>query len=286
MPGGTAAVRSLGGHRVSLVGAGGLVGLLVLSVLALEAGLWKLLVISWVAFAAMAGFAVPGARAAGGTNPYRLVWGYGLAAGAMITSASVFLLPQAFGLHPKVGGFGVAVGLLAGYGAHTVGHRLSHLDTPFDTTAAQLTAHAFAAGAIMGIIYATLPELGLVLGLAIVSHKGPAGYAAARRLSRRGKPVTVLLLPAAAVGLAALPVALVTPPSSGAVNAAVFGFGAGVFLHLAMDFLPECEAGSEVGDVAEISADDHALLDRLRSHAVGSTALGGVAVFVAWFLVA
>jgi ZIP family zinc transporter len=286
MPGGTAAVRSLGGHRVSLVGAGGLVGFLVLSVLALEAGLWKLLVISWVAFAAMAGFAVPGARAAGGTNPYRLVWGYGLAAGAMVTSASVFLLPQAFGLHPKVGGFGVAIGLLAGYGAHTVGHRLSHLDTPFDTTAAQLTAHAFAAGAIMGIIYATLPELGLVLGLAIVSHKGPAGYAAARRLSRRGKPVTVLLLPAAAVGLAAVPVALVTPPSSGAVNAAVFGFGAGVFLHLAMDFLPECEAGSEVGDVAGISADDHALLDRLRSHAVGSTALGGVAVFVAWFLVA
>jgi ZIP family zinc transporter len=286
MPGGTAAVRSLGGHRVSLVGAGGLVGLLVLSVLALEAGLWKLLVISWVAFAAMAGFGVAGARAAGGTSPYRLVWGYGLAAGAMVTSASVFLLPQAFGLHPKVGGFGVAVGLLAGYGAHTVGHRLSHLDTPFDTTAAQLTAHAFAAGAIMGIIYATLPELGLVLGLAIVSHKGPAGYAAARRLSRRGKPVTVLLLPAAAVGLAAVPVALVTPPSSGAVNAAVFGFGAGVFLHLAMDFLPECEAGSEVGDVAGISADDHALLDRLRSHAVGSTALGGVAVFVAWFLVA
>jgi ZIP family zinc transporter len=282
----TATVRTFGGNRASLAGVAGLVGLVVLSAFAVGAELWKLLIISWVAFGAMAGFALPGARAAASPSAYRLVWGYGLAAGAMVTSAAVFLLPQALGLHPQVGGFGVAVGLVSGYGAHTVGHRLSHLDSPFDTTAAQLTAHALAAGAIMGIIYAALPELGLVLGLAIVSHKGPAGYAAARRLRRGGKPVSVLLLPAAATGLAALGVALVAPPSSGVVNAAVFGFGAGVFLHLAMDFLPECEAGGEVSDVAGISAEDHALLDRLRSHAVASTVLGGVAVFVGWLVLA
>ena len=268
--------------RPSLVGVAAVLVLLGLTGLALTAGLWKVTVIAWVAFFAMAGFAPFGARAAGTNDAYQLVWGYGLAAGAMVTSAAVFLLPQAIGLHPQVGGFGVAAGLLVGYGAHTVGHRLSHLDTPFDDTAAQLSAHALSAGAIIGLIYATMPELGLLLGLAIVSHKGPAGYAAARRLRLAGKPVTVLLLPAAGVGLTAIPSALIQPPAIPTIQAAIFGFAAGVFLHVAMDFLPRCEQGSEVADVASLSDDAHALLDRLRTHAVLSTLLGGVAIFLAW----
>lgn len=272
--------------RLSLVGLAGLVGFVGLSILAVGAGLWKLLVVAWVAFAAMAVFAVPGARAARTRDAFSLVWGYGLAAGAMITSASVFLLPEAFALDPVVGGIGVAAGLLVGYIAHTVGHRLAHLDTSFDSTAAQITAHVLADGAIIGLIYATLPEPGLLLGLAIVSHKGPAGYGAARRLRQRGKPVSVLLLPAAGVGLAAIPIALVAPQSTAVVKAAIFGFSAGVFLHVAMDFLPECEVGGEVGEVAQLDGHAHELLDRLRIHAVASTAVGAVAVFVAWLVVA
>ena len=279
----TGAVAGLA--RPSLVGVAAVLVLAGLTAVALTAGLWKVTVIAWVAFAAMAGFAPFGARAAGTNDAYRLVWGYGLAAGAMITSAAVFLLPQAIGLDPRVGGFGVAAGLLVGYAAHTVGHRLSHLETPFDDTAAQLSAHALSAGAIIGLVYATMPELGLLLGLAIVSHKGPAGYAAARRLRAAGKPVTVLLLPAAGVGLTAIPAALVNPPAVPVVQGAIFGFAAGVFLHVAMDFLPRCEQGSEVGDVAALSEDGHALLDRLRTHAVASTLLGGVAVFLAWVAV-
>ena len=279
----TGAVAGLA--RPSLVGVAAVLVLVGLTAVALTAGLWKVTVIAWVAFAAMAGFAPFGARAAGTNDAYRLVWGYGLAAGAMITSAAVFLLPQALGLDPRVGGFGVAAGLLVGYAAHTVGHRLSHLETPFDDTAAQLSAHALSAGAIIGLVYATMPELGLLLGLAIVSHKGPAGYAAARRLRAAGKPVTVLLLPAAGVGLTAIPAALVNPPAVPVVQGAIFGFAAGVFLHVAMDFLPRCEQGSEVGDVAALSEDAHALLDRLRTHAVASTLLGGVAVFLAWVAV-
>jgi ZIP family zinc transporter len=271
--------------RPSLVGVAAVLVLVGLTGLALTAGLWKVTVIAWVAFLAMAGFAPFGARVAGSNDAYRLVWGYGLAAGAMVTSAAVFLLPQAIGLDPRVGGFGVAAGLLVGYGAHTVGHRLSHLETPFDDTAAQLSAHALSAGLIIGLIYATMPELGLLLGLAIVSHKGPAGYAAARRLRVTGKPVSVLLLPAAGVGLTAIPAALVNPPAVPAIQAAIFGFAAGVFLHVAMDFLPRCEQGSEVGEVAALSGDAHALLDRLRTHAVLSTLLGGIAVFLAWVAV-
>ena len=278
-----AAVRERGG---SLLGVGATLVLVGLSAGSLTAGVsWKLLVVSWVAFAAMAGFAPFGARAAGTNDARRLVWGYGLAAGAMVTSAAVFLLPQAIGLDPRVGGFGVAAGLLVGYGSHTLGHRLAHLETPFDKTTVEISAHALSAGLIIGLVYAAMPELGVLLGLAIVSHKGPAGYAAARRLASRGKPVSVLLLPAAGVGLTAIPMALFTPPNTAVLNAAIFGFAAGVFLHVAMDFLPRCEQGSEVGQVAALSEDAHALLDRLRTHAVVSTSLGAVAVFVAWLLV-
>ena len=279
----SAALVGLG--RPSLVGVAAVLVLAGLTGLALAAGLWKVTVVAWVAFVAMAGFAPFGARAAGTNDAYRLVWGYGLAAGAMVTSAAVFLLPQAIGLDPRVGGFGVAAGLLVGYGAHTVGHRLSHLETPFDDTAAQLSAHALSAGAIIGLVYATMPELGLLLGLAIVSHKGPAGYAAAHRLSRQGKPVWPLLIPAAGVGITAIPSALFSVPASPVVNAVVFGFASGIFLHLAMDFLPRCEVGGEIYHLAEVDEGGHALLDRLRLHSVLSTALGALVVFAAWMAI-
>jgi ZIP family zinc transporter len=283
-----AVVESLFGRDIDLqergtrIGTAGLVGLCGLSVLAIAGGRWKVLVVSWVAFAAMAGAAPLGRRAARRTDARGLVWGYGLASGAMIMSAAVFLIPQAIGYGPRVGGIGVAAGVLAGFGAHTIGHRLTHLDTPFDTTAAEITAHALAAGAIIGLVYATLPDLGLLLGLAIVSHKGPAGYAAARRLAMDEKSVSILLFPAAGVGLAAIPASVLPIPEIPALNAAIFGFASGIFLHVAMDFLPECEAGSEVGELASLAGDAHDRLDRLRVHAVASTALGGAAVVVLW----
>jgi ZIP family zinc transporter len=203
-----------------------------------------------------------------------------------VTSAAVFLVPQAIGLDPRIGGFGIAAGLIVGYGAHVIGHRLSHIDVGLDVTAAQITAHALSAGFIIGIVYGSMPSLGLLLGLAIVSHKGPAGYAAAHRLRENGKPVSALLLPAAAVGLTAIPAALLPLPEAPAINGVIFGFAAGVFLHVAMDFLPSCETGGEVDEVCSISEHSHDRLDQFRSHAVVSTAAGGLAVFVAWLVVA
>jgi len=272
-------------NGVSLVGVGSVVVLVSLSAVAVWAGLWKVLTISWVAFAAMAGAIPLGARAAAATDAKRLVWGYGLASGAMITSAALFLVPQAIGFDARVGGAGIAAGILVGFGAHVVGHRLSHVGGGFDDTAVQLAAHALPAGAIIGLVYAALPELGLLLGLSIVSHKGPAGYAAARRLAGADRSPTVILLPAAGVGLTAIPTALVELPNIPALNAVVFGFAAGVFLHIAMDFLPRCEVGGEVGEVASVSPDAHELLDRLRVHAVLSTSAGALAVFLAWLAV-
>lgn len=245
----------------------------------------KVLGIAWVAFFAMAG-AIPLGRQAGRrAHARRLVWGYGLASGAMITSAAIFLVPGAISHHPEFGGFGIAIGVVGGYSAHTIGHRLTHVDDPFESTALRLTAHALAAGSIIGLVYAAMPDLGLLLGLAIVSHKAPAGYAAAHRLTSQGKGVTILLLPAAGVGITAIPSALLDVPVSPIVNALVFGFAAGVFLHVAMDFLPRCEVGGEIYELTRAADSAHAVLDHLRLHAVASTGIGGVAVFAAWLLV-
>jgi len=281
------AVDIINSRRGVAVGGGAVVALAALTVASVGTGdpPWKLIGVSWVAFGAMAGAVPLGWRAASDRRARPLVWGYGLASGAMITSAAVFLLPDAVGHHPAYGGFGVAAGVLLGYAAHVVGHRLTHASV-FDHTAVELSAHALAAGTVIGVVYGNVPDLGLLLGLAIVSHKGPAGYAAAHRLQDADRPVSGLLLPAAAVGITALPVALLAVPDVAAVNAAIFGFAAGVFLHVAMDFLPSCEVGGEVDEVCSVSERSHALLDQLRIHAVASTLLGGFAVFVGWLLVA
>lgn len=272
------------GHT-PLVSAAAPLALIILSAFAAAAGLWKLLAIGWISFLAMAGCAAVARLVP--ENALRLVWGYGLTSGAMLASASAFIVPQAINQDPKIGGFGIAAGIIGGFSAHTIGHRLSnasHLNLPFDDTVTRLMAHALAAGLVIGVIYTSLPGLGLILGLGIVSHKGPAGYAAARRLLRSGRPVSVLLFPAAAVGVPAMLVGLFGLSMPAAVSAAFFGFAAGMFIHVAMDFLPQCEAGSEVEEVASSDSTDSSgpLLDRLRSHALVSTAVGGLVVVAAW----
>ena len=270
-----------------VVGVVGLVALVLLSVSATVAGVsWKLVTVSWAAFAAMAIGAPLGARAVQSSHPMEPVWGYGLASGAMITSAALFLIPQALGQHTRLGSLGIAVGFLGGYVGHTVGHQFTHLDLPVDHTTAELTVHALSAGAIIGAIYTAMPSLTSVLGIALVSHKAPAGYATARRLAGRGQSVVPLLLPAAAVGLAALPVGIVGFAPGGELRGLLFGVAAGVFLHVAVDLLPECTTGSEACPVDAADHDDpHKFRDRLRRHAALSSTLGGVVVAVAWSLV-
>lgn len=266
--------------------------------LAVVASLWKLLAIGGSAFGAMAGGAWLGTRSRDGggsgsaRQARRLAWGYGVASGAMITSTGAFLIPSAISHHAAVGGFGIAAGVFVGFLLHAAQHQLAHLHLPFDATTLELTAHSLAAGLVIGAVYATMPALGPALGLAIISHKAPAGYAAARRLHRAGRPTSVLLIPAASVAATAVPVGLLSAPGSDVVHALVFGIATGVFLHVALDFLPRCEIGGEVSEVAGVgegSGDEgafdekHHLLDRLRLHAVASALLGGLVVFVAWW---
>ena len=271
--------QSRRGERI--VGAIGVLSMLSVTVIAALTGAWKPLQIGWVAFVAMVGGVVLALRTEK-NQAGALVWGSGLASGAMIVSVGLFLLPDALNHHLRFGGLGVASGVIVGFAGHAIGHRLSHIELPMDATVAQLTAHTIAAGAIIGIVYGNMPELGPLLGVAIVSHKGPAGYAAASRLGTQGRDWSVLLLPAAGVGLAAILASAIQLPASAGLRGVVFGFAAGVFLHVAMDFLPRCELGSEIHDLVAGTGDAHALLDRLRTHALFSTAFGGLAVFLAW----
>ena len=89
---------------------------------------------------------------------------------------------------------------------------------------------------------------------------------------------------AAAVGLVALPVAAVGLAPSSALRGLLLGVGAGVFLHVAVDLLPECTAGSETCP-ADAASDGHRLRDRLRTHAAISSVTGGVAFALAWPLI-
>ena len=262
-------------------------------------GLWaslgKLLAIGWVAFGAMMAGAWMGARsedrasAAAERWGTRLVWAYGLAGGAMITSTTLFLVPNAISHHAALGGLGIALGIVGGFSIHTLHAGPGHAGGAARPVAWELTLHALGAGLVIGAVYATMPALGPTLGLAIVSHKAPAGYAAARRLRRHGQSVSTLTLPAAAVGLAALPVGLADPPTLHGLHALVFGGATGIFLHVAIDFLPRCGWRHGLRPVAAVGCGrpgeaEEAQARRLRWQAIGSTLLGGAVVVAAWGL--
>ena len=297
------------------IGLAGLGGLVAASVLAVTASLWKVLLIGWVGFAAMMAGAVLGARAARrpeGTphpHPRRLAWAYGVSSGAMIMSACLFLVPTATAHNTRLGGIGIALGLMAGFALHLFGHGGLDAEASREQAAplpneegvgrdaimppvvGALLLHAVAAGLVIGGVYAAMPSMGATLGLSIVSHKAPAGYVAARRLARKGKSTVLLLLPAAAVGIAAVPVGRIDPPSSESAYGLAFGLATGAFLHVAVDFLPRCDWGSELYRAAQSDgktrADAPSMTGcprEMRRDAVVSTVAGGLLVVGAWFL--
>src|SRR5699024_10283007 len=90
----------------------GILVLLVFTFASMLQANWKIIGISWIAFGAMA-LAIPlGVRAAGKRNLTGLIAGYGLASGAMIASAAIFLVPEAIEHHAVYGGVGIALGII------------------------------------------------------------------------------------------------------------------------------------------------------------------------------
>lgn len=257
----------------SRIGIASLILWVALEAAGIATGLWKLAGISAIAFAALAGGATLGALSGRGRSQHVMAWGSGLASGAMITSACIFLLPTAIRSQPAAGSYGLALGMFAGFLVHLASGFMGDRMRYGDSATVKLTLHALAAGTVIGLVYAGMPKLGLALGVAIVSHKAPAGYAAARQLSKTGGAVSQLLLPASAVGLAALPVGLIHPAGSPVATGLIFGFATGIFLHVAMDFLPARESGDQ---------SDSTWRQRSRLEMGAAPLLGGLLVFLAW----
>lgn len=161
----------------------------------------------------------------------------GLGAGVMVTTACVFLLPEAteFGAIPA--GFGLAAGLAAGIGVIQRARMAGGLWHGWAPSVVALSVHALAEGVVIGVIYTRLPEISLLLGIAIIAHKLPAGYAAGQELHATSQPKTAVLVPACMTGIAAIPIACFMSPSRWDASALFLGLSTGIFLTVALDFL-------------------------------------------------
>lgn len=216
-------------------------------------------------------------------TPRRQVWAYGLSSGAMLASAAALLAPKAITQHATYGGFAIAFGYLLGYAGHEIGHLVTHYEMPVNIETGELTLHALLAGAIMGVVYGSLPSLTPLFGYGIVAHKLPAGFTGSEAVERANLPLSVMVIPAAAVALAAIPLSILTPSLSPIVKAVFFGVSTGVFAHVAIDMLPECShVGSHADSSGHGTVQCSAEADTIRRYAVASTFLGAAAIYVLW----
>ncbi|MDZ7850507.1 MAG: ZIP family metal transporter [Halodesulfurarchaeum sp.] len=217
----------------------------------------------------------------------RQVWAYGLASGAMLASAGALLAPKAIAPHPTYGGFAIAFGYLIGYSAHELGHLVTHRNLPLNAAAGELSLHALAAGSIMGVVYGSLPELSALFGFGILAHKFPAGFTGSESVKQSGLPTHVMVIPAAAVAIAAIPLSILTPPLSPIVKAGFYGISTGVFAHVAIDMLPQCShSGSHADSTGHGTIQCSRNVHRTKLHAVTSTFLGAGTILLLWQLLA
>lgn len=248
---------------------------IVLVVLGVMKGYWKVLGISLLGFSS---FLIGGGIAVvhGRISELAKLWAYGISSGAMIVAAGVFLLPQAVKTSTRVGGLAIGLGLLFGYVVHIFEHELTEHSGYFpDSVVAQLSFHAILTGIVIGSMYQLFPGLSIALGAAVLLHKSPAGYMAGEGLTK--KTYIALLFPATAVGIAALGIRSLPISVEGMYRPLLFGIGTGLFLHVGVDLLPEC-TGTQQG---RVSCDR----DDVRRHAIASLAVGAAPVIlVAWLL--
>lgn len=190
-----------------------------------------------------------------------------VAGGAMMGAACLFLLPRALDMDPLRAATGLAIGLAVGATLHRLCDRTSQRSSLFgDAPLIALTVHSAGAGAAIGMLYTFMPDLGLWLGVAIIAHKLPAGYALARGLHARGRSALAVAWPACAVGLAALPVSLVSAawPSAPATAALCQGLSVGLFIHVSLDCATTPTASAE-DDITSIARGAAAVLAGILS---------------------
>jgi ZIP family zinc transporter len=256
--------------------------LIVLSIITIIEGSGgeKVLFISWISFFSMISPIIT--KDIFNENAKYLVWAYGISSGSMIISAALFMLPGAFRNLPKAGGIGIGIGILVGYSIHTISHNTSHRLEKFlhgKKSVISLTLHTVFAGLALGIIYSQTPSISAILGISIVSHKLPASFSTVRELENK----RLVVIPSVLFGISCLISFLFIPELSELYITLIFGIGAGVFIHMAMDFLPECERG-DIYDIVSQTEEEHEIIDRLRYHAMASVAVGGIIVLILWLI--
>ncbi|QKQ98102.1 ZIP family metal transporter [Candidatus Nanohaloarchaea archaeon] len=241
----------------------------------------KVVTIGFVAFAAMM---MGGLLALRDIKSHKMiVWLYGMSGGAAFASVMLFILPQALNLSKNFGAAGIIAGFLAGLVLHSASHRLTHSVTKGHSSLWSVSLHSITAGLIIGLIYNQMPSAALTLGLAIVSHKLPAGYMVADRLKRDRESFWMkLLLPASGIGAMASLVNIFSVSLGTTSRALFFGFSAGIFLHLALDFIPNPEPESHLRKILTGDEDPHHHeLDEITIHCLASTIIGAAVIILA-----
>ncbi|HLR77032.1 MAG TPA: hypothetical protein VK106_05185, partial [Balneolaceae bacterium] len=65
----------------------------------------------------------------------------------------------------------------------------------------------------------------------------------------------------------------------------IFGIATGIFFHVAMDFLPECEIGGIIHRQSQLDSHEHHRLDRYRKWAILNIFIGGGIVYLLWLII-
>lgn len=211
-----------------------------------------------------------------------VIWAYGISGGAAFASILYFVLPKSLEMSTQFGVTGVLIGFLSGLILHVVTHELEHEAGEALTDLVSVTAHASAAGFIIGQIYSDLPTISIVLGISIVSHKLPAGFIISDKFGKGLKQaLKFIALPASILGSMALIVYNLSISMPTDFQALFFGFSAGIFLHVALDFIPEPEPESHLRKLLSDEEDPlHHKLDEVKFHCVASTVAGAGIVTV------
>lgn len=190
-------------------------------------GLWKLVVLSLACALAL----LAGAFLHTFKNQELLFRMDAMAAGAMLSSVLILIMPHALEAEIGTGMLGMGLGIIMGLILYLAapGHQKGSI-------LGALTLHAVGDGLLLGALNTAVPALGWGVGIAILAHKAPAGYVISRRLGSQQRPRILALLPALGTGVGALAVALL-PGVAFHSGGLIFGIVAGLFIFVALEFL-------------------------------------------------
>lgn len=214
-------------------------------------------------------------------NPKLKSVSFGIGSGMMLASAFIIVAPKAMRSSPEIGGIGVVLGILLGYSGHEFAHYIGHRDSIssllYKMKVFELSVHSALAGSLMGVAYATIPDLTLVFGFGIVAHKLPAGIV--MTLEGQHRP-ELMLYPAAMVGVVGILTAVLSVAIPESAYPLIYGVSTGLFAHIGLDMLPECSSGGTPSH-GTISCGT----DIIRIYSAVSVTIGIAVIIGSWYLI-